>query len=246
MTTMTTAYVRLELRRALRSKAFLSGLVIPIVMYVGIGKLDSSTAGDPDALLYVAVGLAAYGAVTTALLAGMAVVQDRTCGWVRQLHLTPMRPREVVLGRTVDGALVVLPSIVATCALAAVTGVHRDLGTWARLVGTLWACSLPFVLLGLAVGYRVGVALAQQVSMVLQLGLALLGGLWIPATSFPPTLRTISGYVPTNAMALLGRAVVFPGSESPGRALVVLLAWGLLFAGLAAGAYGASARRLAA
>lgn len=243
---MIRAYLAVELRRARRSRAYLMTMLVPVFMYLAIGKLDASTAKDPDAQLYVLVSMAAYGAVSSALLVGLAVVQDRAGGWLRQLHLTPLRPRDVVLGRTLLGLAIGLPAILVVCVAGALAGgLHLSPMRWAEVVGTLWLGTIPFVLLGLAVGYVVSIQFGQAAGSLLQIVLALLGGLWIPAAVFPEPLRAISSYVPTNAMAALGRNAAFARTDDLGRSLIVLVGWSMVFFVAAALAYRASGRRLA-
>ena len=62
------------------------------------------------------VGMAAYGAVGSALNTGGGVAEDRAIGWLRQLRVTPMRPHQVVVGRALTASVTVLPAITAVLA----------------------------------------------------------------------------------------------------------------------------------
>lgn len=237
-------YVSVEFHRVVRSTGFVMGLVMPAVMYLVMSRLDMSVGGDHDASLYVMVSMAVYGAVSSALLVGLAVVQDRAGGWLRQLHLTPLSSRDIIVGRSLIGMVVGLPAIVLVCALGRFIG-HVELPTdqWLWITVTLWVGTLPFVLLGLAVGYAVSIQAAQAVSTVMNLLLSVVGGLWVPSTEFPGMLKTISEYVPTAAMANLGRNVAFGGGLDL-KNVAILAAWTAIFAAGALFAFRRTSQRV--
>lgn len=230
-------YILVELRRLSRSPGYLlSSVAIPLVMYL----VFTNVYGDGQkqaAALYVMVGMAGFGALGAAMMNGMSVVQDRTYGWLRQLRITPLSPGRVVVARGLTGMLVGLPAILAVCVLGGlINGVHLPLSRWLEVVLLLWLGTAPFSLLGLGVGYLVSTQAAQSVSMLLNFGLSLLGGLWVPATLFPGVLRRISTFVPTSGYANISRQVAF-GSRPQLTDIVVLLVWFVAFGLLAAVAY---------
>ncbi|MET7284800.1 ABC transporter permease [Streptomyces sp. NPDC005573] len=228
-------YVRLEVRRTLRDTGFVvGGIAMPVLMYLLFTNLGTDD-GEWKALSMV--GMAAYGALGSALNTGGAVAEDRATGWLRQLRVTPMTPREVVTGRALTGAVTVLPAIVAVLlAGALVNGVRLAVWQWAAITLLLWLGSLPFTLLGLGNGYRMTGPTTGVVNMACNLGLAVLGGLWFPISLFPHWLRALSGYTPTQRYAQLGTAVAQGHVPAPG-AVVVLAAWLLLFGSYAVLSY---------
>ncbi|MER7947112.1 ABC transporter permease [Streptomyces sp. NPDC096079] len=236
-----TAYVRLEVRRTLRDTGFAIGTVaVPVMMYL----LFTNLAGqDEDAWKTASmVGMAAYGALGAALSIGTGVAEDKGTGWLRQLRITPMSPRQVVTGRALTGSVVVLPAIVGVLlAGGLVNGVRLAAWEWAAVALTLWLGSLPFTLLGLGNGYRLTAQTTGVANIACNLGLAVLGGLWFPVSLFPGWLRSLSAYTPTNRFAELGVSV--SGGHAPGAAaLAVIAAWAALFGAYAAVSYRRSAR----
>ncbi|MFB6525693.1 MULTISPECIES: ABC transporter permease [unclassified Streptomyces] len=238
---MITAYVRLEVRRALRETGFVISTVgVPVMMYLLFTNL-----GDGDDGPYkkaAMVGMAAYGALGAALSVGNGVAEDKTTGWLRQLRITPMTPLQVVTGRALTGAVVVLPAIAAVLLAGALAnGVRMAAWQWGAVALTLWLGSLPFTLLGLGNGYRLTAQTTGVVNVACNLGLAVVGGLWFPVVLFPDWLRTVSELTPTNRFAELGVAVT--EGTAPGAAtLAVLLGWAALFGTYAAVSYRRSAR----
>ncbi|WP_374050334.1 ABC transporter permease [Streptomyces roseicoloratus] len=238
---MITAYVRLEVRRTLRDAGFaISSVGVPVMMYL----LFTNLGGQNSAAYKTAamVGMAAYGALGAALSLGTGVAEDKSSGWLRQLRITPMTPRQVVTGRALTGTVVVLPAILAVLlAGGLVNGVRLDAWQWAVTALALWADSLPFTLLGLGNGYRLSAQTTGVVNVACNLGLAVVGGLWFPVGLFPEWLATLSSYTPTNRFSELGRSVA-EGTAPEAAALTVLAVWAALFGAYAAASYRRSAR----
>ena len=234
-------YLRLEVRRTLRDTGFvIGGIAMPVMMYLLFTNLGDD--GDGGWKTGSMIGMAAYGAVGSALNTGGGVAEDKGIGWLRQLRVTPMTPREVVLGRALTGSVTVLPSIAAVLAAGGlVNGVRLDVWQWAAITVLLWLGSIPFTLLGLGNGYRLSSQSTGVVNTGCMLLLSILGGLWFPAELFPGWLRSLSSWTPGNRFAELGRSVTQGGAPSLGT-VAVLAAWLALFGGYAVYAYRRAAR----
>ncbi|MET8960378.1 ABC transporter permease [Streptomyces sp. NPDC004074] len=232
-------YLRLEVRRTLRDVGFvIGGVAMPVMMYLLFTNLGENDGAWKTASM---VGMAAYGAVGSALNTGGGVAEDRAIGWLRQLRVTPMTPRQVVAGRALTGSVTVLPAIVVVLAAGGLlNGVRLAAWQWASIALLLWLGSIPFTLLGLGNGYRLTAQTTGVTNMVCNLGLAVLGGLWFPVTLFPGWLRTVSGYTPTYRFAQLGTSIADGHAPALG-AVVVLTAWALAFGSYAVLSYRRSA-----
>ncbi|MEU9288386.1 ABC transporter permease [Streptomyces sp. NPDC048275] len=234
-------YLRLEVRRTLRDTGFvIGGIAMPVMMYL----LFTNLGGGDDGGWKTAsmVGMAAYGAVGSALNTGGGVAEDKVIGWLRQLRVTPMTPREVVLGRALTGSVTVLPAIAAVLAAGGlVNGVRLDVWQWAAIAVLLWLGSVPFTLLGLGNGYRLTAQATGVANMVCNLGLSVVGGLWFPLDLFPGWLRSLSAYTPTNRFAELGTSVADGGAPTL-AAVTVLTGWLLAFGSYAVVSYRRAAR----
>ncbi|WP_328560178.1 ABC transporter permease [Streptomyces coelicoflavus] len=228
-------YLRLETRRTLRDPGFvIGGVAMPVLMYL----LFTNLGGDAGEWKTGAmVGMAAYGAVGSALNTGGGVAEDRAIGWLRQLRVTPMPPHQVVAGRALTASVTVLPAIAAVLGAGGlINGVRLDAWQWAALALLLWLGSVPFTLLGLGNGYRLTGQTTGVANMVANLGLAVLGGLWFPLALFPEWLRTVSSYTPTNRFAQLGTSVA-TGQAPPVGGILVLAGWLLAFGAYAVLSY---------
>ncbi len=78
--------------------------------------------------------------------------------------------------------------------------------------------------------------------MVSLFGLAILGGLWAPISSFPDTLATIGRMLPSFRLADLGRAALTGGAPDLAD-IAVLAVYATVIGALAAWRYRASEQR---
>ncbi|MCX4626101.1 MULTISPECIES: ABC transporter permease [unclassified Streptomyces] len=237
-----TAYVRLEVRRTLRDTGFVVfGIGMPVLMYLLFTNLGTD-AGAGEWKTASMVAMAAYGALGAALSTGNGVAEDKGIGWLRQLRVTPMTPRQVVAGRALTGSVIVLPAIAAVLAAGAfVNGVRLEAWQWAAVALVLWLGALPFTLLGIGNGYRLTAQSTGVVNVGCSLALSVVGGLWFPVELFPDWLRSLSGFTPTRRFAEIGQSLAAGAAPGLG-AVAVLAAWALLFGSYAVFSYRRSAR----
>jgi ABC-2 type transport system permease protein len=235
------AFMKFEARRLLREpRAVVLTLVLPVLVYM-ISANDRGTVGGIDVAAYLMVSMAAYGVLVGVMTVGISVSQERASGWLRQLRITPLSPAKVVVSKALLGSLLAVPVVGAVGITAVVSnGVSLGIGSWAALAGLLWVGSLPFAVLGLALGFALPPQLTQPVSMLGVFGLSFLGGLFVPTEVMPKALAQISVWLPSNRYAELGRSII--GHHAPStRALLILAGWALVFGLLAMVSYRRSA-----
>lgn len=163
------AYIRLELRRLTRTPGLLIfAVLMPLLSYLLFTNLNSITGQDKSiAATYSMVSMAGYGAIGALLNYSAGLVVDRSIGWLRQLRLTPLPPVKVVLGKGLAAMAAALLPVFALCGAAVlVNGVHLRAGQWLAILPLLWLGSLPFALLGLALGYFATSQTAQPLNLL--------------------------------------------------------------------------------
>jgi ABC-2 type transport system permease protein len=229
--------IKLELTRALRNlKSMFFSVLYPSLLFLLIAGNASSTEklGDTGLTLptYMMVSMASFGALTAVLMGNSErIAKEREGGWVRQLRLTPLPGRGYVFAKTAGAAVVSLPSIVIVFLVAAtVKDVRLDAWQWLALTGAIWAGSLVFAALGVAIGYLATGDAVRPITMIVYFGLSMLGGLWMPTTTFPEWLQEIAKWVPTHAYAALGQAVEQSRAPHAGD-VALLVVYFALFAG---------------
>lgn len=235
--------IKLELTRALRNRKFLFFSVIyPSALFLLIaGSADATSEVDGTGLTlptFFMVSMASFGALTAVLMGNSErIAKERESGWVRQLRLTALPGRGYVLAKTASAAVVSLPSVVVVFVVAAaVKDVRLHAWQWLALTGVIWASSLVFAALGVAIGYLATGDAVRPITMIVYFGLSMLGGLWMPTTTFPQWLRDVAEWLPTHAYAALGQSI--EQSHAPhAQDLAVLAVYFVLFAGGAAWLY---------
>jgi len=225
-----------QLRRVGRNRQYLLfTVVLPALFTVFFTKVVGGqvAAGDYQAVAGATmVSMMSYGAIGAALGATIRLAFDRSSGWLRQLRVTPVPPPAVLAVDVAVGALLVLPSLVVVALVGRfVNGVHLGAGTWLALVAVLWAGSVVFVALGVAVGLVLDAQAAGAAIGILGTILAALGGLWFPVELFPAGMVPLAHAMPSYWFAELGRDVA---AGTPSLLPVLVLAgFGVVFAAAA-------------
>lgn len=168
---------------------------------------------------------------------GLGVAEDRQLPFDPFLRSLPAGPGPRMVARIGNGAIFALFGLVPLILIAWLfTAATVTFGQLLAGIGTILLVSVPFVLLGMAVGYSLSAKAALPVVQVVLFPLAFAGGLFLPPEVFPSWLDGISQATPTRAgRDLLVQALT--GQPAYPMAWVVLLGWTALFAALAVGAY---------
>ena len=235
-------YFRLECLRMLRDPRYLALAVFaPIGFYLLFATLFGGKPvgrGQLPGTVEIMVAMAAYGTIWGALSAtGPRIAHERAGGWLEQVRAMPLTGRQVLTAKLAAGMVVALPALVLVCATgAAVKGVRLDAAEWVALIGVIWLGSLPFALMGVAVGYAVGAETAFPLSYALYMAMSALGGLWVPPSQLPNSFLHVADVLPTYRLADLGWHIA--AGHAPSLADIgVLAGWTVGFAAIAALAY---------
>ncbi|WP_020015641.1 ABC transporter permease [Promicromonospora sukumoe] len=218
--------------------AVLGNVLFPSLSMFFFVVPQESVAGNP---LYATVAVAGLGlfAVCSASLFtyGLGVAEDRQLPFYPFLRSLPAGPGPQMVARVLNGGVFslfgLLPLILIGWLFTAAT---LTFGQLLAGIGTILAVSVPFVLLGMAIGYKLSAKAALPVVQVILFPLAFAGGLFLPPQMFPAWLDAISKATPTRAgRDLLVQATT--GLDAYALALPVLAGWTVLFAVLAILAY---------
>jgi ABC-2 type transport system permease protein len=161
---------------------------------------------------------------------GVGIASERESPWERFLRTLPLRAGVRFGARSLSAALfgLVSASLVAVVAVAT-TDVHLSPSRWAGLAAALTAGSIPFVLLGIALGYWASPRGALPIANLLYLACSFVGGLWTTANRLPPAVASVSPLVPTRQFGnvLWGAA---QGHLLQPVDWAILSAWAVVFA----------------
>jgi ABC-2 type transport system permease protein len=235
--------VRDELYGIVREPA---AVFFSIAMPVGFFALFASLfGGEPvDGISIATLMLATFGTfgvVSVSLMnPGIGVAEDREHGWLRVKQVSPVPVGTTLLAK-VAAALPVAFGVFAAMSLTALAmgRFDTDVVTWLQLGGLLVLGSLPFALLGLAVGFTTSGRVAPAVLNAVFIPMAIASGLWMPLDQLPAFVQRIAPFLPTYHVAGLGLGVL---RGDPVLDNVAFLLGTTVIAALAAGVAYRSAR----
>jgi ABC-2 type transport system permease protein len=243
-------YIALETSRQLRnSRALVFTFAVPVVMllifggaYGGSGEVDSLT--KLPVLVETTIQMAAYGGMMAALSQAFSMVNERASGWHRQLRVTPLSGAGFLASKLI-AALVVAAASITLVTLVSIVALHSSLpaGRWLMADFALWCGVIPFALIAILIGQYAKPSFAQPLFMVVFLGLAILGGLWVPLSVMPSWMGHVAQAVPSYWLNRLGSM----GAGQPGDMLspiLVLVAWALVLGAVIVWRYRRDAERL--
>ena len=236
-------YIRLDLRRMLRDPGtVIFAIIMPLGMYLLFGPLQDYSSeevahGNVGALIMASMGC--YGALlaVTALAAESAHEQGR--GWNRQLAMTPMTPGRYIAAKTIAIQLVAIAPIALVFIAGALTGARIDGWGWLTSPLLCWICTLPFSMLGLAVGMAMRSDSASNVASFIVVAAAFVGNAFSPLSG---GLLKFAHWPPLFGPNLLARWPVAGGWIADGDKIVHdsvwwgiggVLGWAVVFMALA-------------
>ena len=231
-----------QLLRYLRVPSFsVTSVALPVVFFTFFG-LRFAQRTDAAGFSVGAYLLASFGAYAVGQVMvysfGIGVAAERALKQDLLMRATPLPPIVHLLARVLMALLFALVSLVVLIAYGVVVGgVREDLGVWAAVVVRLLAGSLPFIALGLTIGYSVGANTAPAVAHLIYLPLSFASGLFSPLSQLPSLVQQVAPYLPTYHYAQLAWGAVGARVEPVATSLAWLAAYTALFLALAVRAY---------
>jgi ABC-2 type transport system permease protein len=230
------AHARLQLLDLFRSP----GYVVPTIgfpaLFFALLALPYARS-SPGAANQLTLSYMAFAVMGVALYQfGVGIAAERGRPWERYLRTLPVSTAERFAARAIAAAVFgILAALVVALVSRLFTPIDLTALQWLQAFAYALIGGVPFVLIGIAVGYWVSARAAVPLATACNLVLAYAGGLWIPPRYLPAVLQLISPYLPTRAFGDLLWSIT--GDASAARAVVVLLCYVLVFAGIAAFGY---------
>ena len=236
---MSTALLRMEIRRKLRDRrTMMFAVILPAIFFLTFSAGTQSKVAGLDVGAYVMISMATYGAMNALFTGGGLIAAERAIGWNRQLRIAGLPGRDYVVSKALMAYVTAVPGLIAVFILGAtVKDVHLDAATWIEAAISILLGLLPVAALGIAIGYSASrPATLQPIFGLGSALLALLGGMFYPADLFPRVMLDIVKLLPTYWSAEAGRAVL-EGSWVGWHGTAVLTVWTLIFGAIAVWLY---------
>jgi ABC-2 type transport system permease protein len=191
----------------------------------------------PDAGRFATVETAAFAAFAAIGVAffqfGVGIANERASPWEAYLRTLPVAVPQRLAARVLSAA------VFATAAAGllllvgvSTTDVSLSRVRWIELAVVLLLGTIPFALLGIALGYWAPARGALPIANLLYLSLAYAGGLWIRPDELPDPVQAVSPFLPTRALTDAITATVYADPFEP-RPWLILLGFAAGFALLA-------------
>jgi ABC-2 type transport system permease protein len=244
---MLLAQTRCELAVRWRIAAFsFVSLALPLLFYtffaLPVAHLTRADGVSVGAFLAASFGAYAVGSVMVNAF-GVGVAVERAMKVDLLTRVTPLPPAVHLLAKVITTLVFALSSVVALIAYAIVAGgVSQPPRVWGILTLSLLVGSVPFIGLGLAIGYASGPSAAPAVANLVYLPLSFASGLFLPSSQLPPVVQRIAPYLPTYHAGQLAWSTLGASSIPWTVSLAWLAAYTLAFFALALLVYRREAR----
>jgi ABC-2 type transport system permease protein len=167
---------------------------------------------------------------------GVGIAQERGRPWERYVRTLAASAFVRFTARILTALLFgILTALVVALVARALTPIDLSIDQWARVLLYALYGGVPFVLIGISLGYWTSARAAVPIATASNLLLAYAGGLWMPPDDLPRFVQTISPYLPTRQFADLLWSVT--GDANATRAIAGLAIYTVLFAVVAAIGY---------
>ncbi len=204
-----------EILKAVRAPEFIfPTLLMPCAFYALFAIVLSNSGSNATYLLatygvFAVMGPSIFGF-------GVGVSTERERGWLQLKRAGPAPAYAYIGAKLVTTLLFVMLALIPVYLIAGFAGgVALARGTWFALFAIHLAATVPFVLIGINLGFTLGSSGAVAISNIVFLGLAVLGGLWFPVFAFPSAMQTLATFTPSFHLAELALAVVgAPGERT--------------------------------
>ncbi|GAA1995259.1 hypothetical protein GCM10009799_21930 [Nocardiopsis rhodophaea] len=219
--------------------AAVSSIAFPALLMLFFVVPNAAVARDPVGATLAAGQMAVFSVVVSYMFnIASGVAEDRDKPWEPYLRTLPSGPFARMGGRVLTAMAFSVLGMLPVIAVAALfTAAEATLPQVLAALLAVLPIGLPFLLMGMVIGYLLSLKAAIPVAQLTLFPLAFAGGLFMPPQTFPGWLDAISHALPTRAARDLVTGVLSSEGAVPASALPVLLGWTVLLAGLAVWAY---------
>jgi ABC-2 type transport system permease protein len=208
-----------EIVKLMRVPAFaIPTFLFPIMFFAMFGlpnarrEIEGINAGA-----YIMASYGAYSVISVALFSfGVSIAAERGLGWNRLLRTTPLQPLALFAAKTAMALLFGLVTLLLLFGFGALAaGVRMAPPLWGTLLLLLLLGMVPFVALGLLLGYVGGPNSAAAIANVIFLPLSFASGLFVPLDFLPEVVRKVAPYLPAYHVGQLGWTALGAGDGQP-------------------------------
>lgn len=206
--------------------AVIGTMVFPALALLFFVVPQEYVAQNPLYATQAVISMSVFAVMANSLFAfGISISEDREKPWDPYLRTLPVPGMSRVLGYVFSTGALGLAAIVPVLLIGGLfTAAEADL--WRVIAGfvALAISAIPFMMIGVAVGYGMPSKAAIAVVQVVMFGFAFAGGLFLPPEMFASWLDTLSRFFPSRQARDLVIWAVQGGSLEPATWLGII-AW---------------------
>ena len=179
--------------------AVIGSLVFPALALLFFVVPQRVVAENPLFATQAVISLAVFAVMSNALFSfGLSISEDREKPWDPYVRTLPVPGISRVLAYVFSIGLMGLAAIIPVIVIGALfTEAEASIGRILFGFLMLAVSALPFMLIGIAIGYSMPAKAAIAVVQVVMFGFAFAGGLFLPPIMFADWLDTLSKFFPS-------------------------------------------------
>ena len=179
--------------------AVISSTVFPTLALLFFVVPQEVVAGNPLFATQAVISLAVFAVMSNALFSfGLGIAEDREKPWDPYLRTLPVPGVSRVLGYVFSTGLIGLVAVLPVIAIGGFfTAAEASVGGILAGLLAIVVSALPFMLIGVCVGYSFPAKAAIAIVQIVMFGFAFAGGLFLPPVMFAPWLDTLSTFFPS-------------------------------------------------
>ncbi|ADG11201.1 ABC-2 type transporter [Caulobacter segnis ATCC 21756] len=196
---------RAQILSTVRTPQFvIPSVALPLLFY-GVMGLGLSK-GREEVAHFMLANYVIFAAIAPAMFGfGAAVAAEREAKMIELKQIAPLPAGGYLVGRLAAALALIAASVLLLGGLAWFGGVRMDAWRWAATLGLGLVSTIPFAMIGLNIGLRMGSQGATALANLVFLAFSLFGGLWIPLSAMPEWFGDIAQATPSYHLGRLSQ-----------------------------------------
>ena len=198
---MISTYFKIELKIIFRKKLYLvMSIFLPVVFYLLFTSiLDMPEEAKLKFYKEYMYSMTVFSLMSFCLMQfPIEIIEERNIGWFKRLMVTPLSSKTYFTTKMIKTILLFLLAIILIFTVAHLyKHVNMSIQQWLFSGVSLWVGASLFLTLGLVIAQFNETQKANSIANIINMLLAILGGLWFPVQTFPIWLQKISKITPT-------------------------------------------------
>ncbi len=188
---------RAQILAAVRTPQFLlPSVVVPVMFYAMFGV--ALAKGSSHVAQWLLATYAIFASIAPSMFGfGVYVATERETKLIDLKRVSPMPMGAYVAGKLAASLTTVVMALAGIAVVAVFAGVSMPAWRWAAVLALGAVSAVPFALIGLNIGLRLGTQGATAGANLLFLSFSMLGGLWVPLSQFPGWMTKLAWALPS-------------------------------------------------